>query len=148
MKISTGRRWPAFAAMEERVKTMDAGSLLDKEIQKLDHYKQVNQPPARAQRCTEFTLRADDCERRAPAAPLFALFTLPLRFHAKLLSGAIARRRAGTACCDIAGLPPGYSAMKRKIAAIFAADVAGYSRLVAEDEEETLRRLQAYRAVM
>ena len=31
--------------------------------------------------------------------------------------------------------------MKRKIAAIFAADIAGYSRLVAEDEEETLGRL-------
>ncbi len=38
--------------------------------------------------------------------------------------------------------------MKRKIAAIFAADIAGYSRLVAEDEEETLRRLQAYREVV
>jgi class 3 adenylate cyclase len=38
--------------------------------------------------------------------------------------------------------------MKRKIAAIFAADVAGYSRLVAEDEEETLRRLASYRSVM
>jgi adenylate cyclase len=38
--------------------------------------------------------------------------------------------------------------MKRKIAAIFAADVAGYSKLVAEDEEETLRRLASYRAVM
>src|SRR5262245_60175156 len=37
--------------------------------------------------------------------------------------------------------------MKRKIAAILAADVAGYSKLVAEDEEETLRRLAAYRAV-
>jgi class 3 adenylate cyclase len=37
--------------------------------------------------------------------------------------------------------------MKRKIAAIFAADVAGYSRLVAEDEEETLRRLASYRQV-
>jgi class 3 adenylate cyclase len=37
--------------------------------------------------------------------------------------------------------------MKRKIAAIFAADIAGYSRLVAEDEEETLRRLAAYRTV-
>jgi adenylate cyclase len=37
--------------------------------------------------------------------------------------------------------------MKRKIAAIFAADVAGYSRLVAEDEEETLRRLASYRLV-
>src|SRR5262245_57256439 len=38
--------------------------------------------------------------------------------------------------------------MKRKIAAIFAADIAGYSRLVAEGEEETLRRLASYRAVM
>jgi class 3 adenylate cyclase len=37
--------------------------------------------------------------------------------------------------------------MKRKIAAIFAADIAGYSRLVAEDEEETLRRLASYRSV-
>jgi class 3 adenylate cyclase len=37
--------------------------------------------------------------------------------------------------------------MKRKIAAIMAADIAGYSRLVAEDEEETLRRLASYRSV-
>jgi adenylate cyclase len=37
--------------------------------------------------------------------------------------------------------------MKRKIAAIFAADIAGYSRLIAEDEEETLRRLASYRSV-
>src|SRR4051812_41104447 len=41
----------------------------------------------------------------------------------------------------------GTSPMKRKIAAILAADVAGYSRLVAEDEEETLRRLGGYRQV-
>lgn len=37
--------------------------------------------------------------------------------------------------------------MKRKIAAILAADVAGYSRLVAEDEEEALQRLSASRDV-
>src|SRR5216683_2784488 len=42
---------------------------------------------------------------------------------------------------------PGLAFMKRKIAAIFAADIAGYSRLVAEDEEETLRRLASYRLV-
>jgi class 3 adenylate cyclase len=35
----------------------------------------------------------------------------------------------------------------RALAAILAADVAGYSKLVAEDEEETLRRLASYRAV-
>jgi class 3 adenylate cyclase len=37
--------------------------------------------------------------------------------------------------------------MKRKIAAILAADVAGYSRLMANDEEDTLRRLSSYREV-
>lgn len=37
--------------------------------------------------------------------------------------------------------------MKRKIAVILAADIAGYSRLIAEDEEETLRRFEGYRAV-
>jgi class 3 adenylate cyclase len=44
-------------------------------------------------------------------------------------------------------LARGSAFMKRKIAAIFAADIAGYSRLVAEDEEETLRRLASYRSV-
>jgi class 3 adenylate cyclase len=37
--------------------------------------------------------------------------------------------------------------VKRRIAAILAADVAGYSRLVAENEEETLRRLASHREV-
>ncbi len=37
--------------------------------------------------------------------------------------------------------------MKRKIAAILAADVAEYSRLVAEDEEDALRRLVAAQEV-
>src|SRR5258708_24358249 len=41
----------------------------------------------------------------------------------------------------------GSRAMKRKIAAILAADIAGYSRLVADDEEDTLRRLASYREV-
>jgi adenylate cyclase len=37
--------------------------------------------------------------------------------------------------------------MKRKISAILAADIVKYSKLVAEDEEETVRRLGAYRSV-
>lgn len=37
--------------------------------------------------------------------------------------------------------------MKRKIAAILAADIAEYSRLVAQDEEEALSRLASYREV-
>ncbi len=37
--------------------------------------------------------------------------------------------------------------MKRKISALLAADIVKYSRLVADDEEETVRRLADYRAV-
>jgi adenylate cyclase len=37
--------------------------------------------------------------------------------------------------------------MERKLAAILAADVAGYSRLMAEDEEATLATLRAWRAI-
>ena len=33
----------------------------------------------------------------------------------------------------------------RKLTAIFSADVKGYSRLMAEDEEATVRTLTAYR---
>ena len=35
--------------------------------------------------------------------------------------------------------------MNRTIAAILASDVARYSTLIAEDEEETIRRLKSYR---
>jgi adenylate cyclase len=38
--------------------------------------------------------------------------------------------------------------MERRLAAILAADVAGYSRMVAEDEEGTLQTLGAYRAAI
>ncbi|MCZ8374125.1 MAG: adenylate/guanylate cyclase domain-containing protein [Beijerinckiaceae bacterium] len=37
--------------------------------------------------------------------------------------------------------------MKRKITAIMAADVAEYTRLISEDEEETLSRMESYRLV-
>jgi adenylate cyclase len=38
--------------------------------------------------------------------------------------------------------------MERKLAAIFSADVKGYSRLMGEDEEGTLRTLTAYRQLI
>src|ERR1700723_101513 len=38
--------------------------------------------------------------------------------------------------------------VERKLAAIFAADIAGYSRLMGGDEIGTLARLKAYRAVV
>ena len=37
---------------------------------------------------------------------------------------------------------------KRKLTAILSADVEGYSRLMGEDEEATVRTLTAYREVM
>jgi class 3 adenylate cyclase len=38
--------------------------------------------------------------------------------------------------------------MERRLAAILAADVVGYSRLMGEDEEGTLARLKAYREII
>ena len=38
--------------------------------------------------------------------------------------------------------------VERRLAAIFAADVAGYSRLVSQDEARTLRALAAAREIM
>src|SRR5881296_3659302 len=38
--------------------------------------------------------------------------------------------------------------MERKLIAILSADVQGYSRLMGEDEEATIRTLTAYRQVM
>ena len=37
---------------------------------------------------------------------------------------------------------------KRKLTAVFSADVAGYSRLMGEDEAATVRTLEAYKQVM
>lgn len=37
--------------------------------------------------------------------------------------------------------------LKRKLAAILVADVVGYSRLIADDEEATLRRLEVFRGI-
>ncbi|WP_445216774.1 alpha/beta fold hydrolase [Bradyrhizobium sp. Pa8] len=42
----------------------------------------------------------------------------------------------------------GGTALRRKLAAIVAADVAGYSRLVSHDETATLRKLSAYRQIV
>jgi adenylate cyclase len=38
--------------------------------------------------------------------------------------------------------------MERKLAAVFSADVKGYSRLMGDDEQATIRTLTAYREVM
>jgi adenylate cyclase len=44
--------------------------------------------------------------------------------------------------------PAGPVRVERRLAAILAADVAGYSRLIEADEEGTLGRLKALRAEM
>ena len=38
--------------------------------------------------------------------------------------------------------------VKRRLAAILAADIAGYSRLMGEDEAETVRALKGHQAVV
>src|SRR5439155_7103182 len=43
---------------------------------------------------------------------------------------------------------PTSASIERKLAAILSADVKGYSRLMGEDEEATIRTLTAYRQVM
>src|SRR5215813_5911926 len=43
---------------------------------------------------------------------------------------------------------PSVIGMERKLAALFSTDVAGYSRLMGDDEEATIRTLTAYRAVI
>src|SRR5215510_2019476 len=43
---------------------------------------------------------------------------------------------------------PKEGSMERKLAAILSADVKGYSRLMGEDDEATIRTLTAYRALM
>jgi class 3 adenylate cyclase len=40
------------------------------------------------------------------------------------------------------------SSMKRRLAAILAADIAGYSRLMGEDEAATVRDLKGHQAVI
>jgi adenylate cyclase len=42
--------------------------------------------------------------------------------------------------------PAGQARVERRLAAILAADVAGYSRLIGADEEGTVRRLKSMRA--
>ena len=48
----------------------------------------------------------------------------------------------------IGGNPMTSDEAKRKLSAIFSADVKGYSRLMADDEEATVKTLNAYREVM
>ena len=45
-------------------------------------------------------------------------------------------------------MPASAPSIERKLAAIFATDVAGYSRLMGQDEVGTLRTLAAHREIM
>ena len=55
-------------------------------------------------------------------------------------------RSAPGLTCPI--MPSPAQPIERKLAAIFAADVAGYSRLMSQDEMGTLRTLAARREIM
>jgi adenylate cyclase len=57
-------------------------------------------------------------------------------------------RGGSTQTTGIANMPSGKDRIQRKLAAILAADVAGYSRLMSRDEHGTMRTLSAYRMLM
>jgi adenylate cyclase len=50
--------------------------------------------------------------------------------------------------CTESTMGPHEPKVERRLAAIFAADVAGYSRLMSQDEVGTLRTLSTYREIM
>ena len=58
------------------------------------------------------------------------------------------RRLRGSLYSDGEELSVPIQPVERKLAAIFAADIAGYSRLMARDEVDTLARLKACRAII
>ncbi len=82
------------------------------------------------------------------------------QFGATLAEGRFARKLAEQAPCRAcpisvrvgktarAGMNNATERLERKLAAIFAADVAGYSRLMSADEAGTLRTLTAHREIM
>src|SRR5206468_11439651 len=59
-----------------------------------------------------------------------------------------ARRLRGSLYCDGEESSVPVHPVERKLAAIFAADIAGYSRLMARDEVGTLARLKACRVII
>jgi len=54
--------------------------------------------------------------------------------------------RSGAFC--LGGEPMNTQEFKRKLTAVFSADVAGYSRLMGEDEAATVKTLESYKEVM
>src|ERR1041384_6073495 len=60
----------------------------------------------------------------------------------------LARRARPSLYSDGEELSVPVDRVERKLAAIFAADIAGYSRLMARDEVGTLARLKACRAII
>src|SRR5215831_6531979 len=66
---------------------------------------------------------------------------LPMAMRARALS-----KQHGFRTLWSVVLHPGEQAMKRRLAAILAADVVGYSRLMGEDEAGTLECLKAHRS--
>ena len=61
------------------------------------------------------------------------------------MRGRLASR---TLACSSCAMSSSAERVERRLAAIFAADVAGYSRLMSQDEVGTLRALAAHREIM
>src|SRR5262249_15016936 len=92
------------------------------------------------------------CGRFAPAASIYAPAPDDASFRCATLSGSatLAFGAISIIRCDVDFLLETASAMsgervERRLAAILAADIAGYSRLMGKDEEGTLSALRAIR---
>ena len=72
----------------------------------------------------------------------------PMRPGGNDLRLSLARRSRPSLYSDGEELSVPVDRVERKLAAIFAADIAGYSRLMARDEVGTLARLKACRAII
>ena len=73
-------------------------------------------------------------------------FALPICLLWRLRKPTLARLETSDWCAVQRAIAP--PSVKRRLAAILSADVKGYSRLMAADEEGTLRTLNAYRLKM
>ena len=54
----------------------------------------------------------------------------------------------GDGLCVFGGILMGDEGFERKLTAVLSADVAGYSRLMSEDDEATIRTLNGHRNMM
>ena len=84
-----------------------------------------------------------------PMPPMLGVALFSTRAHTLCtLQRIVAKLANRTLPCSSYAMSSDAERVERRLAAIFAADVAGYSRLMGQDEVGTLRALTSHREVM